>query len=110
MYKSFIKRQESDRKLQSMCNRLGKLKKDIEKTEKNIQAQEQKHSSHRKARELYNKDLHIKMSEKKRRMEALRQENQRIRDLYQFRYILIPKVNLMIYIGKVIINILDRIL
>ena len=85
MYKSFVKRQESDKEVQAMRNRLNKLKHDIQKSEKHIKINAYKRDSFRKARELFNKDLHLRLSEKKRRMQVLRQENERIKSLYQFR-------------------------
>ena len=87
MYKSLVKRQESDREVQAMRNRLNKLRHDIERSEKHIKINTYKRDSFRKARELYNKDLQLRLSEKKRRMQALRQENQRIKSLYQFRWV-----------------------
>jgi SMC interacting uncharacterized protein involved in chromosome segregation len=37
MYRSYVKKKESDREVLAMSNRLKKLKKDIEKGEKSIQ-------------------------------------------------------------------------
>lgn len=82
MYKSFLKRQESDKELQTMQNRLRKLQKDVQKSERAIETQEAKNKKFRKARELFNKDLKTKMAEKRKRMELLRKENDRIRQLY----------------------------
>lgn len=86
MFRSYIKKKESDREVLVMSNRLRKLKKDIEKEEKSIKRIRDQQDSFRKTRDLFNKNLQLKLSEKKKRMEILHKENERIKQLYKFRY------------------------
>mmetsp|Transcript_11770 Transcript_11770/g.10410 ORF Transcript_11770/g.10410 Transcript_11770/m.10410 type:complete len:359 (-) Transcript_11770:42-1118(-) len=82
MYQSFQQRKESDLKVQAMKNRLFKLRNDIENNEKSIKKKETKQVSFRKARELYNKDLHLKLSEKNKKMKKLLNDRNKYKSLY----------------------------